>query len=126
MCFDERNTLRRGRVFPPRRTPARTRLIRRSCVFVFMAALLLLAFLAVDVLVRVLHTLALVRFRRTVSADFRGDLPYLLRVDAGDDDFRRLRRLDLDAGRDRVLHLVAVAESQVELLAGDRGAITDA
>src|SRR5690349_9413511 len=47
------------------------------------ALLLLLAFLAEDVLAGILHTLALVGLGRTIAADFRRHLADLLLVDAG-------------------------------------------
>src|SRR5215207_4321491 len=88
--------------------------------------LLLLAFLAEDELVRILHALALVGLRAAEVADLGGGLADLLLVDAGDDDLRRLRGRDRDAGRDRIIDVVAVAERQLQGLAGDLGAVADA
>src|SRR5258708_3665387 len=86
----------------------------------------LLPFLAEDVLVRILHALALVGLRRPVGPDLGRDLADLLLVDAGDDDLGRLRGRDLDAGRNRIVDLVAVAERELQVLALDRRAIADA
>src|SRR3546814_15110884 len=64
--------------------------------------LLLLAFLAQDDLVGVLHALALVGLGRTVAADLRRHLAALLAIGAGDGDGGRLLALDGDAFRDRL------------------------
>src|SRR5579872_1204347 len=56
------------------------------------SALFLLAFLAEDEFVGIFHALALIGLGRTQCADFGGDLPDLLAIDAGDRDLRRLRR----------------------------------
>src|SRR6195952_2214348 len=117
MCFAERNT------------DSRRRFLRRSFVIFSLdmtAPLLLLAFLAEDKFIGVLHALALVGLRRTIAADFSGDLADALAVVAGDDDLRRLRHRDRDAFRDRVDHVVAVAERELQFLALQRGAIADA
>jgi len=89
-------------------------------------ALLLLAFLAQDGFRHVLDALALVGFRRTIGTNLRRDLPDHLLVGARDGDAGRLLALDLDAVRDRIAHVVAEAELQVELLALDRGPVADA
>src|SRR5690348_5302320 len=132
MCFDERNTDRRARplLMPASLTLRLTDAVRRavrSFKFVMaQALLLLLAFLAEDVLAGVLHALTLVRLGRTEAAQLRRHLADLLLVDAGDDDLGRLRRRDRDALRDRIVDVVREAELQVELLALDRSAIADA
>src|SRR5215813_11400763 len=90
MCLDERCTVRRGRPVLLARRALRTRRLRPSnCVTLpCMATLLLLAFLAVDVLALVANTLALVGLGRARGANVRGDLADLLLVDAGHrDDF---------------------------------------
>src|SRR6185295_8071060 len=76
-------------------------------------ALLLLAFLAQDLLARILDALALVGLGRPHAADLGGHLPDLLPVGAADLDLGRLRRPDRDARRDRIDHLVAEAQLQL-------------
>src|SRR6185503_7045164 len=88
--------------------------------------LLLLAFLAEDVFARVLHALALVRLGRPERADFGRDLADFLLVDAGDQDLGRFRRSNRDPFRDRIDHVVAVAERDLQVLALQRGAEADA
>src|SRR5258708_35570017 len=88
--------------------------------------LLLLAFLAPDRLGRVLDALALVGLGRTQAADLGRKLADLLAVSAGDLDLGRLQRLDLDAGRNGDLDVVAEAKLQLEVLGIGLGAIADA
>src|SRR3954466_13573597 len=129
MCFDERNTESRARPFACALTAWRTRpwrLAVRLSSFGIVAPLLLLAFLAEDEFACVFHALALVGLRLAESADFGGDLANLLLVDAGHHHFGRFRRRDRDAGRDRIDHVVAVAERQLQVLALQRRAIADA
>src|SRR6478672_12700333 len=91
-CWPVRSTDRRGT--PSSRMCARVDLARRRRAgFLFMrmspkaeSRLGLLGFLADDVLAGVLHALALVRFRRTETADLGGDFADALLVGAGDDD----------------------------------------
>src|ERR1700733_10874808 len=52
--------------------------------------LLLLAFLAENVFARIFHAFAFVRLRRAVAANFSGNLPNLLLVDARHSDGRGL------------------------------------
>src|SRR5260370_29348973 len=73
-----------------------------------------------------LDALALVGLGRTQAADLRRKLSDLLAIRAGDRDFGRLQRLDLDAGRDRNLDVVAVAELQLQHLGVRLGAVADA
>ena len=91
-----------------------------------LSPLLLLAFLATDLLGRILDALALVGLGRTQAADLRRELSDLLTIRAGDLDLGRLQRLDLDAGRDRNLDVVAVAELQLQHLGIRLGAVADA
>src|SRR6185312_6249818 len=130
MWQEERKIERRGRAFWARAMRPRTRARRRSkrafVLFAMAAPLLLLAFLAADGLGVVLDALALVGLRLAVAADDGGDLADALAVGAADRDRGRLLADDLDVVRDRELHLVAVAELQVERLALDGGAIADA
>src|SRR5437763_5318064 len=120
MCFDERNTLRRGRPLAARLTWRRTRVLRRLLVIfcfdmtIVSRRLLLFAFLAEDEFIGVLHALALVGLRRTPAADFGRHLTDPLDVDAGDDDLGRLRRRDRDALRNREHHVVAVTERELQ------------
>src|SRR5215207_6134286 len=128
MCFDERNTDRRGLPFPACRSLNRVRSRRRrhSASGLFAIGLLLLAFLAADRLVAVLDALALVGLGRAVRADLGRDLTDPLAVGAGDRDRGRPLAGDLDVGRNRVVDVVAVAELQVEAAARNRGAVADA
>src|SRR5713101_66355 len=132
MCLEERNTLNRSRAPAASLMERLMRALRRSTCLVAMAgpvssfALLLLAFLAEDVLARISHALALVGLGRPEAADFRRHLADLLLVDARHHDFGRLRRCDRDAVGYRIDHVVAVAERDLQVLALDRGAIADA
>ena len=65
----------------------------------FACSLLLLAFFADDPLFGILDALALVGLGGAVFADLRGNLADLLLVDAGHDDFGRLRNSNRDAFR---------------------------
>src|SRR5208282_5309793 len=93
------------------RAPAAARSCHSACSSA--APLLLLAFLAEDALGGIFDALALVRLGRPVVADLGGDLPDLLAVDAADHDLDRARRRDRDALRDRIDHVVAVAEREL-------------
>src|SRR5260370_36246267 len=132
MCFEERNTLSRGRAPAAALMVRLTRALRRSTCFVAMAksrlnpSLLLLAFLAEDVFARISHALALIGLGRSEGADFRRHLANLLLVDARHHDFGRLRRHNRYAVRDRIDHVVAVAERDLQVLPLECGAITDA
>src|SRR5258708_18987383 len=129
MCFDERNTDKRGRPPAERRNDSLTRCLRRAFVIFSLdmtAPLLLLAFLAEDEFVGVFHALALIRLRRTVAADLGCDLADPLGIAAVDDDLGRLRHRDRNALRDRVDHVVAVAQRELQLLALQRGPVADA
>src|SRR5690554_7664327 len=87
---------------------------------------LLLAFLAEDVFAGVLHALALIGFRPAIAADLRCDLPDPLLVDAADHDFGRLRALDVDAFRDRIEHVVAETEVELQVVTLHRRTIANA
>src|SRR5512143_3324767 len=129
MCFEERYTDRRARPLAARFSVCRTRRERRRKLSFnppIVLVLLLLTFLAVDVLTRVFHALALIGLRRPELPDLGRDLPDLLFVDAGDHDLGRLRAHDLDALGDREAHVMAVAELELEVRALHRGAIADA
>src|SRR5258705_7486920 len=87
---------------------------------------LLLAFLAEDVFARVFDALALVRLRLAEGTDYRGDVSDLLAIDAGNDNLGGLAHGDRDALRNRIHDVVAIAELDLQVLALQRGAITDA
>src|SRR6516225_12214186 len=125
MCLEERNTLRRGRDVPLARKLLRTRRLRRSngLILPSMRASLLLTFLAVNIFAAIANALALVGLGGAGGADFRGELPDLLLVDAGDLDQLLLGacHLDLDAGGNPVHDVVAVADLELQaILALDR------
>src|SRR5581483_5097123 len=130
MCLDERNTDSRLRpraasLILRRTTPVR-RAVRSDNLDMAARPLLLLAFLAEDIFVHVLHALALVGLGRPEGAQLGGHLADLLLIDAGDDNFGRLRRRDRDALRDRIVDVVRKAELEIELLALHRRAEADA
>src|SRR5882724_8832378 len=115
MCFDERNTDRRGRPPPERRNDSLTRCLRRAFVILSLdmtAPILLLAFLAEDESVGVFHALALIGFRRAVAWDFGRYLADALAFVGGDCYRGRLRDRWRDALRDLVYHVVAGAERE--------------
>src|SRR5437764_7364352 len=133
MWRDERNTDSRARPLPARRNWKRVRSRRRRNnvsvllgPLVFMAALLLLAFLAANRLVAILDPLALVGLGRTERADLGGDLADPLAVGAADRDCRRPLASDLHILRDRIDDIVAIAELQGQVAALHGGAIADA
>src|SRR5215469_16197789 len=130
MCWLERNTESRGRPLDLTRSWWRTRWRRRArgeiLVWAMVSVLLLLAFLTHDLLARIHDALALVGLRLAESADLRRHLTHALLVGAGDLDGGRLVALDLDVGGNREHHVVAEAELELQRLALDRGAITDA
>src|ERR1700722_5482814 len=130
MCFDERKTWSRGRAFAVVASVCRTRRRRRakrsSVLLVMAPSLLLLALLAADGLVDILDALALVGLGLAVAADHGGDLADALPVGAADRDRRRLLADDLHVVGDREIDVVAVAQLQHQVLALDRGAISDA
>src|SRR5215469_16736839 len=130
MCWLERNTESRGRPLDLTRIWWRTRWRRRPrgeiLVWAMVSVLLLLAFLAHDLLAQIHNALALVRLRLAEGADFRRHLTHALLVGAGDLDGGRLVAFDLDVGGDREHDVVAVAELELQRLALDRGTIADA
>src|SRR5690606_19659008 len=116
---------------PPfwRRSARRIRRLRRSCSSLLVSIarpLLLLAFLTEDSFVRVLDALPLIRFRAAERTNLRRNLTNTLRIDAGDRNRRGALGLDLNVRRDRIDHVMAVAELQLQVPALDRGAIADA
>src|SRR5205085_9288762 len=64
--------------------------------------------------------------RRTEGALLSVYLAYFLLVHAGDFDLCMLRRRNRDAFRDRKVHVVTVAERDLQVLALQRGAVADA
>src|SRR5215471_9462170 len=130
MCFDERwtesRTLAPPAIFTARRTRASRRpTALRSCA-IGSSRSFLLAFLAEDVLARVFDALALVRLRRSERADLGRDLPDLLLVDSGHHDLGRTRRRDRDALGDRIAHVVAEPERDLQVLALHGSTVADA
>src|SRR4030095_4295285 len=107
MCLDERNTDNRARPRPTslilRRTVAVRRAVR-SRNLDMARPLLLLPFLAEDVLVCVFHALALVWLGRAVAADLGRDVTNFLLVDPTHYDLGRFRRGNRDVFRDRKTH----------------------
>src|ERR671912_1141150 len=125
MCRPVRWTDSRGRMPPRFLIAVRTRRRRRS-KRESLAMLLLLPFLAEDVLAAVLDALALVRLGLAPAADFGGELADGLLVDAADLDRGLVRSLHLQAFGHVDLDVVAVAELQLELAALRLRAIADA
>src|SRR5215469_5441211 len=130
MCWLERNTESRGRPLDLTRSWWRMRWRRRSrgeiLVWAMVGVLLLLAFLAHDLLAQIHDALALVGLRLAEGADLRRHLTDALLVGAGDLDGGRLVALDLDVRGNREHDVVAEAELELQVLALDRGAIADA
>src|SRR5689334_2165677 len=130
MCRPERNTDNRGRPAALIFRWWRTRCWRRARGDLLACgiswSLLLLAFLAEDLLAQIHHALALVGLRLAVAADFSRDLADPLLVRAGDQDRGRLLALDLDVRGDRKIDVVAIAQLQRQGFALHRGAIADA
>src|SRR6266581_4849850 len=124
MCFDERNTERRGRLFPARRKFVRTRCRRRRKRVLALSGigLLLLAFLPPDGLGRIFDALALVGFGGSIGADFGSNLADTLTVSAAQGDDGRSFAGNLDIARDRIRNVVTMAELQIGRIALDRSA----
>src|SRR5438094_4719924 len=128
MCLDDRNTDSRVR-------PRATSLILRRTVAVRRAVrslnlditgpLLLLSFLAEDILVRISHALALVGFGWAVTADLGGDVADLRLIDAGHHNLGRFWRRHRNAFGDREVYVVGKPELQLQRLALYGGAKTD-
>src|SRR5262245_35653646 len=130
MCFEERWTQSRSLDPAADLTARRTRASRRatalrSCAIRRLRSFLL-AFLAEDVLARVFDALALVGLRRPESTNLGRDLADLLPIDAADHDLGRTRGRDRDSLRDRIAHVVAEAERELQFLALHRRAVADA
>src|ERR1700761_2791984 len=125
MCWPERWIDRRGRPPALARSAVRTRW-RRLAKRESFALLLLLPFLAEDILAGILDALALIGLRLAPATDLGGNLADLLLVDARDVHGHGIGRHDGDAFRDREIHVVAVAELQLQVLALNRGAVADA
>src|SRR5687767_2946010 len=120
-----RCTDRRGRSPARDLIAVRTRRRRRS-KRESLAILLLLPFLAEDVLAAILDALALVGLGLAPAADLGGKLADGLLVDAADLDRGLVRGLHLEAFGDREVDIVAVAELQLQLIALGIRAIADA
>src|SRR5580704_8517831 len=128
MCFDERNTERRGRLFAARRKLLRTRLRRRrKRAFDFSdITLLLFAFLPANSLGRVSDAFALVGFGWPIGANVGRDLTDALTVRSADGDSGRPLASDPDVTRDRERDIVTIAKLEIESVALNLRAITDA
>lgn len=70
--------------------------------------------------------LALIGLGAAIFADLGSDLTDLLLVDPGNHDFRRLRNGDSDALRRLIHNVVAKTERQLQVLALQRCAVTNA
>src|ERR1700726_1070673 len=126
MCWGVRCTDRRSAASSLIFTrPRRARRKRVSCLVNFICLLLLRLFQR-NLLVRILHALALVGLRRQKAPNLGGRLTDSLAVDALDQNLRLRRRLDRDAFGDRVVDEVRIAEGQRKALRLDRGTVADA
>src|SRR5713101_4878094 len=127
MCFDERNTERRGRLFPARRKFVRTRCRRRRKRVLALSdiSLLLLAFLPADGLGRIFDALALVGFGRSVGADLGRNLADALTVGTADGDQGRPLAGDLDVAGNRIGDVMTITELQIETIALNGSTIPD-
>src|SRR5688572_30351727 len=85
-----------------------------------------LAFLADNLLVRVAHAFALVRFGRIEAADFRGDLPHHLFIRAFHGQFGVVHDGHLDLVRYLIKDRVRETEIQVDILSLHRRLKADA
>src|SRR5690606_10727284 len=119
--WTDRRALPPARLLSAVRTRRRRRANRES-----LAMLLLLPFLAEDVLAAVLDTLALVGLGLAPAADLGGKLADSLLVDPGDLDRGLIGGLHLEAFRHVEIDVVAVAELQLELAALRARTIADA
>src|SRR3954471_4809295 len=120
----ERKTTRRGRSALPR-TFARTRRWRRKRPSLTVR-LGTLAYFAPHVLALVADALALVRLRRAHLADLGGRLADHLLVGSLDEDLRRGRHLERDAGARLDRDGVRVTDAELEVGALERCAVADA
>src|SRR5207237_5801185 len=87
---------------------------------------LLFSFFAEDVLVRVFNAFAFVRLGLAEGADYGGHMANLLLINAGDHDLGRPGYRNRNAFRDRIDDVVAITELNLQVLALQGGAITDA
>src|SRR5262245_21592796 len=119
MCLEDRCTDSLGRPLECPASSRRTRSLRRSNWFNLRSmtrASLLLAFLAVDVLALVAHTLALVGLGRTGSPNLGRELAHLLFVDARyrDDLLLGAAHLHFQVSRHLVQNIVAEPDLQLQ------------
>src|SRR5262245_8796969 len=87
--------------------------------------LFLLSFFAANALARVPHAFALIGLWRAIAANLGRDLTHELLIAAADRNRRGLLAYDLNAGRNRVEHIVAQADLQLQALALQGGTIAD-
>src|SRR5882757_8820881 len=105
--------------------PLRARRWRVSCLVNFMCLLLLRLFQR-NLLVRILHALALVGLRRPEAPNLGGRLADALAVDTLHENLRLRRGLDRDAVRDRIIDEMRKTQRQREALRLHGGAVADA
>src|SRR3984893_18713307 len=119
-CTDRRRTAS-SLIFDRLRSARRRRV---SCLVNFICLLLLRLFQR-NLLVRILHALALIGLRRPKAPNLGGRLTDSLAVDALDQNLRLRRRLDGDAVGDRVVDEVRIAQGQRKTLRLDGGTVAD-
>ena len=78
-----------------------------------------------NVFIRIAHAFALVGFRLLEAADAGGNFTDKLLVVTVNGDLRAVRNGHLDAFRDNVFNSVGITEVQRELVARQRGFVTD-
>src|SRR5690606_3646600 len=125
MCRPVRWIDSRGRPLPRFLSAVRTRRRRRSNRE-SLAILLLLPFLAEDVLAAILDALALVGLRLAPATDLGRELPDRLLVDAADLDRGLIGSLHLEAFRHIEIDIVAVAKREAQVAPLGLGTIADA
>src|SRR3569623_2118530 len=125
MCRPVRCTESRGRPEPAPLSAVRTRR-RRRANRESLAILLLLPFLAEDILAAIADALALVGLGLAPAADLGGELPDLLLVDAADLDRGLIGGLGLDALGNFDLDVMAEAELEPQFAPLSLRTIADA
>src|SRR5208337_2555738 len=118
----ERRTAASSLIFTRLRSARRRRVSRLSS---FMC-LLLLRFFQRNLLIRILHALALVRLRRPEGADLGRGLADALAIDPLHDDLGLARRVDAHPVRNRIVDQMRIPERQRERLGLHGGAVADA
>src|SRR5580658_6316322 len=119
MCWLEKRTLMRGRSLVPE-IFLRMRQWRRVASRDFLSVLILLhrlAFLAPDLLAGIANSLALVRLRRIVTANFRGHLADQLFARTFDGQLGVFLDRHFDLVGDGIIDRVGIPQRQVDLVA---------